>query len=64
MPPPLLKQDDYVLALVDGEALCNDLKKAREDEEAANAGLEKARKFPLPSHREQTDAPFGVSLRG
>ncbi|CAM9141631.1 unnamed protein product, partial [Laminaria digitata] len=33
--------DDYVRALVDGESLCKELAEAGEDEEAANAGMEK-----------------------
>lgn len=39
----LIEQDDYVRALVDGESLCKELAEAAGDEEAANAGLEKAR---------------------
>lgn len=38
-------QDDYVRTLVDGESLCKELAEAGEDEEAANAGMEKARKI-------------------
>lgn len=38
---PEREQDDYVRALVGGESLCRELVEAREDEEAANAGLEK-----------------------
>lgn len=46
-------QDDFVRALVDGESLCKELAEAGEDEEAANAGMEKARKIT-----------WGVYVRG